>query len=122
MERTWMPTVAGILDIVAGVSSLIGSFFIAFVAAVSGTGFSRCFDYSGPGTPFFISSVVLSMIAVLLFTLGAVAVIGGIQALRRASWTWSLIGGISAIFCFFPLGIAALIMTVMAEKEIGQSR
>ena len=120
MERTWMPTVAGILNIAAAASSFIGSFWLAVLA-----GFGRCFSPDGswgvgPNTPFFYPSAVFGVLAAFLFVLTILALIGSVQILRRGGWAWALIGSIAAVFAFFPLGIPAVILTVMSEKEIRQ--
>jgi len=75
MERTWKPTVAGILCIIAGIIGVIPG--IAFAASfIRGAGIF--------GAP----SIVL----------GIIAIVGGIYALRRRRWGLALAGSICALF------------------------
>ena len=54
---------------------------------------------------------------VSLAILAILAVIGGIYALLRKRWGMALCGAISALLPFSLLGVAALIMTVMARGD-----
>jgi hypothetical protein len=75
MERTWKPTAAGILCIIAGTIGVIPG--IAFTASfIRGAGMF--------GAP----SIVL----------GIIAIVGGIYALKRRSWGLALAGSICALF------------------------
>ena len=56
-------------------------------------------------------------LAILGLVAGLVAIIGGIAALNRRRWGLSVAGAIAAIFGFFPVGIAAVIFTILAEPE-----
>ena len=56
-------------------------------------------------------------LAVFGFVAGLVAVFGGVAALNRRRWSLAVAGAIAAIFGFFPVGIAAVIFTVLAEPE-----
>ena len=121
MERTWAPTVAGILDIVAGIMSLIGGVVLAILGTVAHHALQQyvyCEDVYIPCSP----AVLFSGLALMLIVFGLLSLAGGIFAIQRRNWVWALVGSIAAIFCFFPLGIAAVILTVMAEKEfLGRS-
>jgi hypothetical protein len=58
----------------------------------------------------------------MLLVFGILSLVGGMFAVQRRHWAWALVGSIAAIFCFFPLGVAAVILVIMAEKEfIGRS-
>jgi hypothetical protein len=121
MERTWKPTVAGILDIVGGASGVIGPivlllgimFFIPI--AVSG----------GPGPipdmprwmiPNVLSSILIIWL-VLVLAVGILSIIGGIYAIQRKNWGLALAGSIAAIFGSFVMGILATIFVVMSKEE-----
>jgi hypothetical protein len=56
-------------------------------------------------------------LALLVFAQGAVAIAGGIAALNRRSFGLAVAGSIIAVLLFFPLGVVALILTVLAEPE-----
>ena len=82
MERTWKPTVAGILCIIAGIIGVIPG--IAFAASfIRGAGIF--------GAP----SIVL----------GIIAIVGGIYALRRRRWGLALAGS------FFALIVPVTVVT-----------
>ena len=86
MERTWKPTTAGILCIIAGIIGVIPG--IAFAASfIRGAGMF--------GAP----SIVL----------GIIAIVGGIYALRRKIWGLALAGSICALIGFVILGILGIL-------------
>ncbi len=120
MERNWTSTVAGILDIIAGVSSLIGSAVLALLAGVIGQGAHHVFDPPA-GWALLSGSAVFAVCALMTLVFGVLAVIGGIFSLQRRRWAWALIGAIAAVFSFFPLGIPAIILIVIAEKDFARA-
>ena len=117
METTWKPTVAGILNIVSGVSGLLGGLVLALLALTAGVFLGFTAEEVAAKIPFAVGTGLFVTLAVLLLATSFVAVWGGIQAIRRQSWGWALAGSIAAIFVFWPLGVLAVVFTVMAEKE-----
>ncbi|UCH51927.1 MAG: hypothetical protein JSV54_04065 [Chloroflexota bacterium] len=114
MEKTWMPTIAGILDIVAGIVSFIGIIFV--VVGVS------MLAYTGGIEPSMGISETLILSIAVIFAIFAViadilAIIGGTFALRRKNWGLALAGSIAAFFASILLGIAAIVFTVMSKNE-----
>ena len=114
MEKTWMPTVAGILDIVAGTLSFFGiTFALAGILTLGAMG--------GSDMPAEIpANLILGVIVVLaIFAIIAdiLAIVGGTFALRRKNWGLALAGCIAAFFASWPLGIAAIVFTILAKKE-----
>ncbi len=114
--KTWKPTVAGILSIIAGIGQVIGG-----IVFVMGSTFLAQFT----GIEF-IGGVIgqfggfLASIAALLIISGAIAVAGGIYALRRRFWELALIGSVCALPSFV-FGIPAIIFEFMAEGEFRPS-
>ena len=103
MERTWKPTTAGILSIIGGVIAVIFGIAVAALGAFAG-GFLGMGWMSAIGAP----SIVL----------GAVAIIGGLYALKRRIWGLALAGAICALFGpWVILGILAIIFVVMGKNE-----
>jgi hypothetical protein len=103
MEKTWKPTVAGILAIIAGALELIiGAVFaigVGFGAGIIGMGW-------------------LSAIFAPLIILGIVAILGGIYALMRRIWGLALAGSICALIGpWFILGILAIIFVSLGKRE-----
>ena len=104
MEKTWKPTVGGILSIVAGAFGVIGGIItLAFGVGVGLPGM--------PGGGIFAAMVIPMII------LGAVAIVGGIYALKRRTWGLGLAGSICSLFCFWPLGIPAIVFVILGKGE-----
>jgi hypothetical protein len=104
-KKTRWSTAAGILDIVAGVSYILGLVFavtvMLFVMHVGGEvqgGFVLLFPIGG---------AVMSILAI----------VGGIFALRRKNRAMALAGATGAALTLSPFGVAALILTVMGRDE-----
>jgi hypothetical protein len=102
MEKTWKPTVGGILAIVAGALQAIFGIVIAAVGSIGwffGVGWFSAF-----GAP--------------LIILGIIAIIGGIYALKRRIWGLALAGSICALIGpWFVLGILAIIFVILGKGE-----
>jgi hypothetical protein len=111
MQKTWKPTTAGILSIVAGAIGLIGGIVIATGGAFAGGLMAQL------GVPFM--QQLIGGIAALLIVLGIVAIVGGVYALKRKVWGLSLAGTICA-FLSPPLGflgLLAIIFVVLGKDE-----
>ncbi|MFV2071772.1 MAG: hypothetical protein ACC742_03860 [Thermoanaerobaculales bacterium] len=119
MAQTSKATVAGILDIIAGISGLVGGIPLLAIALI-GSGVLG--TLSDPEMrPLAILPVALFLpLALLCFVSGVLAIVGGIAALNRRRWGLALAGSIAAVFGFFPVGIAAVIFTVLAASEFRQ--
>jgi hypothetical protein len=103
MEKTWKPTVAGILAIIAGAIQVIlgtvGAAGVGFVGGIVGIGW-------------------LSAIFAPLIVFGIVAIVGGIYALRREVWGLALAGSICALVGPWAiLGILAIIFVSLGKGE-----
>ena len=171
MAQTSKGTVAGVLDIIAGISGLVGGIPLLVIAIV-GSGVLGalpdpdirplailplaiflplallCF-LSGViaivgGIPLLVIAIVGSGVlgalpdpdirplailplaiflplALLCFLSGVIAIVGGIAAFNRRRWGLAVAGSIAAVFGFFPVGIAAVIFTILAEPEFRPS-
>ena len=100
-ERTWRPTTAGILNIVAGAIGLISGIVVVVVG-----------EALGP-----LIGFGLGAIGAPLIVFGIIAIVGGVVALRRRLWGLALAGSILALFCVFILGIPAIIFVAQARRE-----
>ena len=107
MKKTWMPITAGILDIICGAFALIGSF-----GCVVAGGITSILEQ----VPRFVPALTMAL-AVPLLVVGILAIVGGVYALKRAKWGLALTGSIVALFPWWPLGIAAIVFTVLAKDE-----
>jgi hypothetical protein len=106
-KKTWMPTVAGILDIIVGSLSL----FVLFLFAIG----PMITMPLNAGTFSLNWSLFLMVIPGL--AIEALAIVGGIFAIQRRRWRWALAGSIAATIMPTPLGIAAIIFTVLSKNE-----
>ena len=114
------PTIAGVLDIIAGAMSLVGSGVFVVIAVV----ISRTINLSGHAEAEVLSALPLAILLPLaLFgvIVGLVAVVGGAATLRRRRFGLAVAGAVAALFAFFPVGIPALILTVLSQKDFGNS-
>jgi hypothetical protein len=108
MERTWKPTTAGVLGILAGAIAVIMGLVVAVAGGILGT-------VLGVFVPF-IGGAVAGIFAIPVI-LGIVAIIGGVYAVKRRSWGFALAGSICALFCVFFLGIPAIIFVILGKPE-----
>lgn len=106
-KNTWMPTTAGILDIISGSFGLIA--FCALVVAGVIVRFA-------PNIPKFLPPMFVGL-ALPLAIVGILAIVGGIYALQRRNWGLALAGSIAAFFPSWLLGIAAIILTALSRDE-----
>ena len=105
MKKTWKPTTAGILAIVSGASGII----LGILAFIRATHVDRVFRHLG-----------LDFFGFLFVVLGILAISGGITALQRKSWGFSLTGAICAIFSpCCVLGVLATIFVSISKNEFG---
>jgi hypothetical protein len=102
MEKTWKPTTAGILAIVAGAFQVIWGIIAATVGGIGG-------GLIGMGW--------LSAIGAPLIILGIVAIVGGVYALKRRIWGLALAGCICSLIGPWILGIPAIIFVAMGKNE-----
>jgi hypothetical protein len=121
MDRSWMPTAAGILNIIAGVMALLGALALIFVGTVTSV-VPEMTDDTEDDLPLALVSGLIWALVLLCLGAALLAIIGGIVALRRTGWAWPLAGAITALFCALPLGLFALIFVVLAEKELRGGR
>jgi len=120
MNKSWMPVAAGIIDILSGASSII----------ISGYTIVNLPLGAANAETFFLG-------AVLVFIAGVLAIVGGVYAFRMKKWYFALTGAITASvalvlislplsweyggnlapFLIVILGIATIILTVLARKQ-----
>jgi len=109
-------TVAGILDITAGVIGCVGAVPLA-ILAFGGAAVLGMVPEPEANRLAMLPLALFLPLAVFGFVAGLVAIFGGVAAINRRRWGLSVAGAIAAIFGFFPVGIAAVIFTILAEPE-----
>jgi len=118
MEKTWKPTVAGILDIISGAAGLIAVFGLIIAISITGSFYITETEQIPKFVPF-----LLTGIAITIAILSILSLVGGIYALQRKKWGLALAGSISAIFASIPLlgglpvGIIAIVLTALSKEE-----
>jgi hypothetical protein len=116
MEKTWMPKVAGILDIVAGSFGVFLSLMMALWFAAFSF-FSRSDTAEFHDFPMTFMAIVFIPMAVFMLAASILAIIGGVCALKRKMWRLALAGSIAGFFGSQPLGVAAIIFTALSKSE-----
>lgn len=106
MTKTWKPTTAGILSIIAGAIQVIGGLVVTAIGGAAGA------LESVPGMG------VLAVIGIPLIIIGIVAIVGGVYALKRKIWGLALAGAICAVIGPWGiLGVLAIIFVAMGKGE-----
>jgi hypothetical protein len=110
MSKTKKPIIGGILTIVSGLLGLLGiaSYSIGFGNPGSGIG-------KGDMPPF-VPSIIFGM-SIPAIVIAILAVVGGILAVQRKRWRWSLAGSIAASLSLILLGIPAVVMIAISKDE-----
>jgi len=107
MERTWKPTTAGILCIIAGAIAVITGIVFAVVGSIG------WFFWM----PWF-SAIVAPIIVTPIIVVGVIAIVGGSYALKRRVWGLALAGSICALLGpWVILGILAIIFVSLGKGE-----
>ncbi|MCD6452920.1 MAG: hypothetical protein J7K77_01340 [Dehalococcoidales bacterium] len=140
MEKTWKPTTAGVLNIISGAGGIGGGIFTivagryisALASSVGGLG-NLINNWIGDVAPGVISlspdataalntsPSVLLIIGIVVLVLGALALAGGISAIRRERWGLALAGSILALFVGGVMGILSIIFVSLGRKEFNLS-
>jgi hypothetical protein len=112
--------VGGILSIVAGAFGvfwfIMAILFIVITVAANSfpDGF---YDYGYAGALPVVIFVFYIIWGLIMTLFGALAIVGGIFALRRKVWGLALAGAIAGALVFFPCGIVAIIFTALGKPE-----
>ena len=109
-------TVAGILDITAGIFGMVGGIPL-LALAIGGATVLGMVPEPEANAVAFLPLVILLPLACLCYLAGLIAIFGGVAALNRRRWGLAVAGSIAAVFGFFPVGVLAVIFTILAEPE-----
>jgi hypothetical protein len=95
---------------ISGALGILGTINYWIGLGEAGSGFGK------GDIPPFVPSIIFGMpIPSLIIAL--LALVGGIFALLRKKWTWSLICAIAAALSFILLGIPAIILMALSRDE-----
>ncbi|MBL7165644.1 MAG: hypothetical protein ISS55_04065 [Dehalococcoidales bacterium] len=114
MNKSWMPTAAGVLNIISAAIRLL--VVLCLIIAMIVTGDFLIFTGLGFWFPLNVMAV-LWLITVPLAVTGVLALIGGIFALQRKRWGLALAGSIAAFLPFGILGLVATIFTSLSRDD-----
>jgi len=120
MEKTWMPPVAGTLNIIAGSIQLLGGMIFAIIGLLASSVIVQMITgymvYSGIAPS--LVTTVLILIAIALIVPGILAIIGGVFAIKRTAWGMAMTGSIFAfLFTQSILAIPAIIFLALSREE-----
>lgn len=119
VQKTWKPTVVGLMNIFMAVLNFLGSIFAAtlFFAVESEHLYNGFFMEIFPSM---VHDIVRFVFAIDVFggiVVTVLQLLGGIYALKRKRWVLVLISSAVAILQIFPIGIPATIFTVISKNE-----
>jgi len=109
VKKTSKPEIGGILTIISGVLASLGAVNYAI-------GLGNIPGLGRGDIPPFVPSIILGL-PVLSIVIGALAIIGGVLALLRKNWGWSLAGSIAGALSVLLLGIPAIILIALSKDE-----
>ena len=116
MQKTWMPTVAGLLSIIAGaIGILAGIIAIVLVCVMMNSQY-----YYGPEDEYIRNPAVWALF-IPYFIFSIIAIAGGVMAIQRRFWVMALAGAICSILSIWGwiLGIASIVFLILSKGEFG---
>ncbi len=124
------PEVAGALNLVAGIPATGGGIAVVLVGgSLSGLQFPSWLAYLqgaalSPETPGItvLAPLLLGALGSVLIPLGLIAVLGGIEALRRRHWRIAFAGALCAAACFPVLGVPSAVLLVLSRTQFGAAQ
>ena len=116
-----MTKAVGLLNIVSGVTHVLGGIFILIFGWL-GDGFFNILWYGMVGTPLTpitqpVSQELQSIVAIPVIILSIIAIIVGIFSIKRRKWRIVLIGSICGALLTWFLGLPAIIFTVLSKNR-----
>ena len=119
-----MTKAVGLLNIVSGVTHLLGGIFILIFGWL-GDGFFNILWYGMVGTPLTpitqpVSQELQSIVAIPVIILSIMAIIAGIFSIKRRKWSIVLIGSICGTLITWFLGLPAILFTIMSKNKFQQ--
>jgi hypothetical protein len=107
-QKSAKPIIAGVFNIIVGAACLLGALGLGIAGLVAAP-FISFIPFAMPA--FF------GLLALPLVIVGALAITGGILAVQRRQWGWSLAGSIAATCVSHVLGIVSIVLIVISKRE-----
>ncbi|MFC1964826.1 hypothetical protein ACFLWG_02335 [Chloroflexota bacterium] len=116
-----MTKAVGLLNIVSGVTHLLGGIFILIFGWL-GDGFFNILWYGMVGIPLTpitqpVSQELQYILAIPVITISIVAIVAGIFAIKKRKWIIVLIGSICYTLLTWFFGLPAIIFTVFSKNR-----
>jgi len=110
MSKTKKPIIGGILTVFSGLLGLLGTASYSIGLGAAGSGFGK------GDMPPFVPSIIFGM-SIPAVLIALLALVGGILAILRKRWRWSLAGSIAAVLSLIILGIPAVVLIALSKDE-----
>jgi hypothetical protein len=111
----------GVLSIIAGAFGVLWLLMIVLGAIFMWFLFSDPELFDGADAPpnefFVVMIAVYGVIGLFYVAAGVLAIVGGVFALKKKYWGWSLAGAIAGTMTFWLCGIPALIFICLGKSE-----
>lgn len=98
------------MTIFSGLLGLLGIFSYSIGLGDAGSGFGQ------GDMPPFVPSIIFGM-SIPAIVIALLAIAGGILAVLRKRWRWSLAGSIAAALSLIILGIPAVVLVALSKDE-----
>ena len=110
MSKTKKPIIGGILTIFSGLLGLSGILSYSIGFGDVGSGIAK------GDMPPFVPSIIFGM-SIPAIVIALLAIAGGILAVLRKQWRWSLAGSIAAALSLIILGVPAVVLIALSKDE-----
>ena len=102
-----LATIGGSLIIISGILGMILALMIFW--GKDNVDFTSIYQEYGYEISAEEIQAILNVCVAVLFIFAIIAILGGIMAMTKKSWGMGILGGIFALFCIGPYGIASLL-------------
>jgi len=102
-KETAMPTIGGVLILIAGLIELAGGAIL-----IGGSTFFISLDFGG---------AALAICGIVIAVIGVIALLGGVFAIQRKHFGLAILGGIVGLGGWFIPGLIGLILVALSKDE-----
>jgi uncharacterized membrane protein len=112
MNKTPLPIIAGVMNIIIGSINVLG---------VIGVGIAIAVVWSDHYWVDWTALTVLWIVFAVLLVFSLPSIIAGIYAVQRKNWAIALLGSIASFLTWFIIGLIPLILIALSKDEFGTS-